>query len=80
MQGRVFSLIGSFASVVSPLGMLIAGPVADAFGVRTWFIVGSLGCIIMGIVALFIPAIIHLEENGNHTNPAMDALPLATVE
>ncbi len=64
MQGRVFTLIGSLAAAMSPLGMAIAGPVADAIGVRAWFIMGGLACILMGAGALFVPAIMHLEENG----------------
>jgi DHA3 family macrolide efflux protein-like MFS transporter len=72
MQGRVFSLIGSFASAMSPLGMIIAGPVADAFGVRTWFILGGISCILMGFVGMFIPVIIHLENNGNHASAGVE--------
>jgi MFS transporter, DHA3 family, macrolide efflux protein len=34
MQGRVFSTMGSFSSLMVPLGLAVAGPVADAFGVR----------------------------------------------
>jgi len=33
MQGRVFTVIGSISGAAAPLGMLIAGPVADALGV-----------------------------------------------
>jgi DHA3 family macrolide efflux protein-like MFS transporter len=63
MQGRVFALVQSMATAATPLGMLIAGPVADALGVRVWYIVGGLGCLLMGIGAFFVPAIVHLEED-----------------
>ena len=41
MQGRVFSTMGSVSSAMVPLGLAVAGPVADAFGVRIiYFIAG----------------------------------------
>ena len=62
MQGRVFTLIGSFASAMSPLGLLIAGPLADKVGVSSWFLVGGLACILMALGSLFIPAVLHFED------------------
>jgi DHA3 family macrolide efflux protein-like MFS transporter len=34
MQGRVMSLISSGATAISPLGLLIAGPLSDALGIQ----------------------------------------------
>jgi DHA3 family macrolide efflux protein-like MFS transporter len=62
MQGRVFTVIGSLSAAASPLGLAIAGPVADALGIQTWFIVGGATCILMGVGAFFVPAIVHLED------------------
>jgi DHA3 family macrolide efflux protein-like MFS transporter len=62
MQGRVFMLVGSLAAAASPLGMAIAGPVADALGVRAWFIFAGVTCCLMGVSAFFVPAILHLED------------------
>jgi DHA3 family macrolide efflux protein-like MFS transporter len=61
MQGRVFSLIGTVAAAMSPLGLIIAGPIADKLGVQTWFIIGGIVTLLMGITSLFIPAIMHFE-------------------
>lgn len=36
-QGRAFSLIGSLMSFTMPLGLLIAGPAAEYYGVPFWF-------------------------------------------
>ena len=47
MQGRVFTLIGSLAAAMSPLGLAIAGPVADLLGVRAWYIVGGVACMLI---------------------------------
>jgi DHA3 family macrolide efflux protein-like MFS transporter len=67
MQGRVFTVMMSLTAAMSPLGMAIAGPVADAFGVQVWFVVGGVVCVLMGLIAFFVPAIVHLEDNhGGH--------------
>jgi DHA3 family macrolide efflux protein-like MFS transporter len=63
MQGRVLSLIGTGATAMSPLSLLVAGPVADALGVRTWYLIGGITCILAALCALFIPAIMKIEDN-----------------
>jgi DHA3 family macrolide efflux protein-like MFS transporter len=67
MQGRVFTVISSLAGAMSPLGMLIAGPVADALGARFWYLLGGAVCLFMGLIAPAVPAIIHIEDN--HSQP-----------
>jgi DHA3 family macrolide efflux protein-like MFS transporter len=62
MQGRVFTLIGSLASLMSPVGLMVAGPLADSLGVRTWFFLGAFGLLVLGAGAFFIPAIVHFED------------------
>ncbi len=63
VQGRVFSLIGAGATAMMPLSLLIAGPISDWLGIRTWFLFGGVLCILMTILAFFIPAIINIEQN-----------------
>ena len=63
VQGRVFSLIGAGAAAMMPLSLLIAGPVADWLGVRFWYIVGGTVCILVTVVASFIPAVVNIERN-----------------
>lgn len=41
-QGRVFSLLGSMMSLAMPVGLLIAGPVAERFGVPLWFLLSGI--------------------------------------
>lgn len=60
-QGRVWSLISSGAQLMSPLGLMLAGPVADAFGVNVWFILAGGSSILLGLGALFVPAIMNLD-------------------
>ncbi|HZU87509.1 MAG TPA: MFS transporter, partial [Anaerolineaceae bacterium] len=63
MQGRVFSLLNASASAMAPLSLLVAGPVSDWLGVRTWYLLGGFACIIMASIAFFIPAIMNIEED-----------------
>jgi len=65
MQGRVMSLIISAATAMTPLSLLVAGPVSDAIGIRTWFWFGGVLCLLMGVGAFFIPAIMNVESNRN---------------
>jgi DHA3 family macrolide efflux protein-like MFS transporter len=65
MQGRVFTVIQSAATAMSPLSLAVAGPVADTLGVRVWYVAGGVVCALMGAAAFFVPAIVHLEDNHN---------------
>ncbi|HEX6270431.1 MAG TPA: MFS transporter [Anaerolineales bacterium] len=69
MQGRVMSLLGSGATAISPLGLLIAGPLSDALGIQVWFWVGGILCVIIGILGFFVPTIMDIENN-KETLPA----------
>lgn len=73
MQGRVFTLMQSMAAAMSPLGLMIAGPVADKLGVQTWFIIGGIVTGVMGISGFFIPAIMHFEDGRSAGKPAMSS-------
>jgi len=63
MQGRVMALVGSAATAISPLGLLIAGPLSDAFGLRIWFWAGGLICVMIGVAGFFVPAVMGIENN-----------------
>jgi DHA3 family macrolide efflux protein-like MFS transporter len=63
VQGRVFTLLRSAAGAMSPVGLVIAGPIADWVGVQTWYIAGGIVCSLMGVVGFFIPAIAQIEHN-----------------
>jgi len=63
MQGRVFTVTMSASMAVSPVGLLIAGPLADLIGVQAWYILGGSACILMCAVILATPALLHIEEN-----------------
>ncbi len=61
-QGRVFSLVSSISAAMVPAAMLIAGPVAESWGIRIWYWVAGIGCGIMALGALMVPAITSLEQ------------------
>ena len=63
MQGRVFTLIGSLAGAMSPLGLAAAAPVADHLGIQVWWWIGGICCILLAVAGLFIPAVMHIEED-----------------
>jgi DHA3 family macrolide efflux protein-like MFS transporter len=62
MQGRVMSLVQSGATAISPLGLLLAGPVSDWLGIRLWFWAGGILCMLIAIAAFFRPAIMNVES------------------
>jgi DHA3 family macrolide efflux protein-like MFS transporter len=68
MQGRVFTLVGSLSSGMAPLGLIIAGPVADAIGVQSWYVIGGVACILMAVVGYSIPALKNIEDNHRKAN------------
>jgi DHA3 family macrolide efflux protein-like MFS transporter len=81
MQGRVFTLIQTMAGAMSPVGLIIAGPIADKLGVQTWFIIGGVVTISMGVIGIFIPAIMHFEDGRSYVVPfAPEASPIFEME
>jgi DHA3 family macrolide efflux protein-like MFS transporter len=77
MQGRVMSLINSTAMAMSPLSLLIAGPIADTFGIRTWYWLGGALCILMGLAGFFSRAVMEVETNHNGH---MEVAPAAAMD
>lgn len=75
MQGRVISLMNSGATAISPLGLLIAGPFSDWLGIRVWFWVGGILCVMIAISAFFIPIIMNVESHKEGTQiPASEPI------
>jgi DHA3 family macrolide efflux protein-like MFS transporter len=61
-QGRVFSLVGSLAAGVAPLGLVFAAPVAEMVGVGAWYLAGGAVCVAMGVAGFFSPPLLGIEE------------------
>ncbi len=62
MQGRVFSLVGSVAMAMMPIGLAFAGPLSDRFGIQTWFIVGGVTFLVLTLIMLATPAVMNVEQ------------------
>lgn len=62
VQGRVITIVISLLSLSSPIGLAMAGPVSDHFGLQTWYIAGGILTVLSGAAMLAIPAVIYLEE------------------
>ena len=62
MQARVLSLLSSVGTGMTPIGLMIAGPVADRVGIQAWFLLGGSLCVLMGVTGLLIPAVMNIEE------------------
>jgi DHA3 family macrolide efflux protein-like MFS transporter len=52
-QGRAFSLVNCLMSLTQPLGLLIAGPVAETFGVAFYFVVAGGISFAVSVVCVF---------------------------
>ena len=52
LRGRVVGVMGSLAYAAGPLGLVIAGPLADSAGLEKTFFALSLPMLLLGVVAL----------------------------
>jgi DHA3 family macrolide efflux protein-like MFS transporter len=75
MQGRVFSLLTSLTHGLAPLGLLLAGPTADGLGVRFWYVLTGIMITAMGAGALFVPAIVRIEDRAYRHRGSGDSDP-----
>jgi len=64
MQGRVFSLLGSATQAVVPLGLALAGPLCDRFGMRIWFLIGGIAYLVVAFVCMLSRSVMKLEAEG----------------
>ncbi|MBJ7338026.1 MFS transporter [Mycolicibacterium sp.] len=62
LRGRVVGVMGSLAYAAGPLGLIVAGPLADAAGLHVTFLALSLPMLVLGVVAIFLPALRHLDR------------------
>jgi MFS family permease len=62
LRGRVVGVMGSLAYAAGPLGLIVAGPLADAAGLHATFLALSLPMLLLGVGAIFLPALRHLDH------------------
>ena len=66
LRGRVVGVMGSLAYAAGPLGLIVAGPLADSAGLKTTFFALSLPMIVLGLVALLLPSLRELDRAPEH--------------
>jgi DHA3 family macrolide efflux protein-like MFS transporter len=69
MQGRVFSLYGSIVSAVIPLGLVIAGPVADTLGIRSLYWIAAGAWLVILPMAMLSKSLMNLESQPLEEKP-----------
>ncbi len=62
MQARIFSLLSSIGGGIAPVGLMIAGPASDRYGIQAWFLLGGALCLFMALAGLFVPAVMNMEK------------------
>lgn len=72
MQGRVFTLLNSSVSAISPLSLILAGPFSDAFGVRPWFVIGGIVAMLLAVSGFFNRTLLTIEDGRATTSALTD--------
>lgn len=54
--GRVLGVLNSMLNITGPIGLIFAGPIADAIGVEKMFIIAGIGIFACGILNFIIPS------------------------
>src|SRR5690242_20144650 len=62
LRGRVVGVMGSLAYAAGPLGLVLAGPLADAAGLHATFLALSLPMLVLGVAAVFLPGLRDLDR------------------
>ncbi|MFZ3152112.1 MAG: MFS transporter [Anaerolineaceae bacterium] len=61
-QGRIFTVVESLTSAASPLGMLLAAPVAERLGIQAWYLLAGAISLVMGVAGFFMKDIYTLDD------------------
>lgn len=62
IQGRVFTLFTSLVTAMTPISLLIIGPIVDRTGLQAWYIFGGIMVIIISSISFFVPALQSIEQ------------------
>lgn len=54
--GRVLGVLNSLMSITGPVGLIFAGPLANAIGVEKLFTIAGIGTLICGVINFVIPS------------------------
>jgi len=62
-QGRVLTLTSSLLNLTTPIGLSVAGPLSDHIGIRFWYALAGVLCVLSMLAAVFIPQVRNIEKN-----------------
>jgi MFS family permease len=62
LRGRVVGVMAGLTFAAGPVGLLVAGPLADAAGLKVTFLVLALPIVVVGLVACGLPALRELDR------------------
>lgn len=62
LRGRVVGVMGSLAYAAGPLGLIIAGPLADTAGLQVTFLALSLPMLVIAVIAVFMTSLRELDR------------------
>ena len=63
LRGRVVGVMTSLAYAAGPLGFMLAGPLADAFGLKITFLALAIPMIAIGLVSVRLPSLHDLDRS-----------------
>ncbi len=65
--GRVTSIDSTLSSIISPLGIIIAGPITVLIGIHSLFLFCAIAIILVTLITYFFTGIRHVNYNGHIT-------------
>lgn len=65
MRGRVVGAMTTFSFAAGPLGLMFAGPLADAFGLRITFLVLAIPMLMIGVVSVWLRSLHELDRSAD---------------
>jgi MFS family permease len=72
LRGRVIGVMTSLAYAAGPLGFLIAGPLADGFGLHATLLALAVPMFVIGLMAVWLPSLYELDRS-SQPSPARDS-------
>ncbi|MHA2353709.1 MAG: MFS transporter [Candidatus Thorarchaeota archaeon] len=70
IQGRVFSVVISLSPLMAPIGLALAGPIAEMFGASIWYLISGVVIILIGLLGRLDSTIMKMEEAENLPSPS----------
>jgi MFS transporter, DHA3 family, macrolide efflux protein len=63
MQGRLFSIFNALTSALTPLGLVVAGPLADAIGILPLYFISGVASFIATAASFFVRPLMNIESS-----------------